>query len=132
MRSEYHDLIATGIVGRGGGSRGGFPEDTASSSSAALSLQLPFSDDEAALLSGIVGGGSGRVFHLGANVGAGGAGGGAGEVNSLGLAVPRTGWLEGLPVGATRTRMLELNQELTHLDRCRGALEGDLRQERAR
>lgn len=109
-----------------GGREGVFSEETASSSSATLSLQLPFSEDDTALLNGL-----GQTFQIASADGIGivDSGGGIGGAEFTG---PRTGLLEGLPHEAIRVRMLELKEELTHLDRCRTALEEDLRQERAR
>ncbi|CAB1098646.1 unnamed protein product [Ectocarpus sp. CCAP 1310/34] len=123
--------------GPGGGAGGAsaigggiFSEDTASSSSATLSLQLPFSEDEAALLNVL-----GQTFHPPAD---GGGGGGNGALGGLAVLQQRRSLLEGLglelPGGeaAVRARVLGLQEELVHLERRRGSLEGDLRQERAR
>lgn len=102
-----------------------FSEDTVSSSSATLSLQLPFSDDETGILNGL-----GQTFHLAARPGDRDS---DGFVNALGLATGQgRGLLEGLQAEAVRARMVELNEELTHLDQSRRALEGKLREERAR
>eukprot|EP00904_Undaria_pinnatifida_P004070 jgi/Undpi1/13664/HiC_scaffold_9.g03318.m1 len=126
-----------GVNGSGGGrDRGMFSEDTGSSSSATLSLQLPFSEDEAALMSVL-----GQKFHLAAHRGGGGGGGmGAGggvvgmrATDALGLAAGQTvGLLEGLPGEAVKARVLQLEEEMAHLERCRGGLEGELRSEKTR
>ena len=102
-----------------------FAEETASSSSATLSLQLPFSDDESALL-----GDFNQAFFLGAENG----GGGSGAANDiLGLTLQGGGGtLETLPGRVVKTRILELYEKLAHLERLRAALESQLLQERAR
>lgn len=114
-------------------------EESSSSTSATLSLQLPFSEDEAAWMGGLE-----HTFPLG-TVGSAVVGGGSGVVDVYGggedssNAPSLTGLgqqsgvlLEGLPAEAMRVRMLELNKELTHLDQCRRSLERQLTQERAR
>lgn len=117
----------------GGAAAGdGLSEETSSSSSATLSLQLPFSEDEAAVLSGL-----GHTFHLaraGSGVTGGGGGGLSGNGNNAALLAgqgQRSVFFDRLPAEAVRVRMLDLNEELTHLDRCRRTLEVKLRQERA-
>lgn len=123
--SKSRDNASLRFLNGGGGSGGGigFSEDTASSSSPALSLQLPFSEDEAALLNGLD-----QTFRLAGDAGVVGMAGSA-----LGLAGMRTGGLlDELPADAARVRVLELREELAHLDRRRTALEAELRQERAR
>ncbi|CAM9809954.1 unnamed protein product [Ectocarpus sp. 4 AP-2014] len=129
--SSLRFLGGGGPGGAAGAAGGGiFSEDTASSSSATLSLQLPFSEDEAALLNVL-----GQTFHPPAN---GGGGGGGGALGGLAALQRRRSLLEGLglelPGGeaAVRARVLGLQEELVHLERRRGSLEGDLRQERAR
>ncbi|CAM9725287.1 unnamed protein product [Ectocarpus sp. 8 AP-2014] len=124
-------FLGGGGPGSGGGGGGGgiFSEDTASSSSATLSLQLPFSEDEAALFNAL-----GQTFHPPAD----GGGGGGGALGGLAALQQRRSLLQGLglelPGGeaAVRARVLGLQEELVHLERRRGSLEGDLRQERAR
>lgn len=143
--------VAAGRFGRGGlvgdlshgnvfGSLGQIlSEESSSSTSATLSLQLPFSEDEAAWMDGL-----GHTFPIG-TVGSAGGSGGSGVVgvrcvgensNSAPFATghgQQSGiLLERLTAETMKVRMLELNEELTHLDQCRRSLEGQLTQERAR
>lgn len=125
-----------------------FSEETGSSSSATLSLQLPFSEDEAALMSvlgqkfRLAANGGGGGGGLGAGTGGGGGGGGMGAragvvgmhaTDALGFtAGQRVGLLEGLPGEAVKARVLQLDEEMAHLERSRDKLEGQLRSERGR
>eukprot|EP00903_Cladosiphon_okamuranus_P007656 g7424.t1 len=130
-------FLGGGDGGRRGGG-GGFSEDTASSSSATLSLQLPFSEDEAALLNVL-----GQTFNLpaggsgggGLTAAAPGGGGGGGGLAGLAALQQRRALLEGLGLSggeAMWARTLDLKEELAHLERRREALEGELTRERAR
>lgn len=123
---KYRSHRAHGNFTRGGG-RGHeaeFHEETASSSSATLSLQLPFSDDEFALL----GGGVNQTFLPGAE---GGELGGLGDASGLSVR-GRCAAVEGLTASMMKTRMLAMNEELGRLERQRASLESELLQERAR
>lgn len=136
-RSATTKLLGGSLHGEGYSE--GHEDDTSSSTSATLSLQLPFSEDEAALLSDL-----GQNFQLGtvaggaaAGVVGSGGGGGVGDrgaANALLVAGGESNRVifEGLSAEAVRVRIVDLNEELTHLDRCRRSLEAELRQERAR
>lgn len=100
-----------------------FHEETASSSSATLSLQLPFSDDEFALLGGVD-----QAFLPGAE---GGELGGLGDASGLSVR-GRCAAVDGLTVNMMKTRMLAMNEDLERLERQRASLESELLQERTR
>lgn len=131
--SMFRPFLGRGGVGGGRGSS----EETSSSSSATFSLQLPFSEDDAALMDGLgntcqlktgSSAGGGRVVDIHGGDGVGGK-----NVALLaGQGQQKRIFVDGLPAEAVRVRVLELNEELTHLDRHRRSLEGQLTQERAR
>lgn len=119
--------VSVGLLGRGSS----LEEETSPSTSATLSFRLPFSEDEASMAGLDPARGAGTVVTR--------AGGGASAVLDADLVTSTLAsgrgavFLSGLQTAeALRARIFELTEELSHMDRRRGSLEGELELERKR